>query len=177
MKNNKYIYIFFIFTYLFLVNERAYSDNLDLFGMDKSSEFYVSPVVNVIISGLDKNHVRNVLERIISLSKKVPVRNIVLYHYESEINNLSYQFEGEDEKNRIFRELGISKPQNPYSAYLKDLKLSSLELKGGDNLLNRLRVSYSPVWIVRHEGKDYVYEGYPDISKMFSRDGTFIPEE
>ena len=60
---------------------------------------------------------------------------------------------------------------------LKAAGLTNSEVVRADRLYQKLDLRYSPTWIVRHMGKDYVYEGYHDPSRWFDRDGQFLPEE
>lgn len=37
-----------------------------------------------------------------------------------------------------------------------------------------LDVRYSPTWVVRHRGRDYIFEGVSEPSKLFDRNGNFL---
>ena len=41
-------------------------------------------------------------------------------------------------------------------------------------LLKNLHIQYSPTWVVRYQGKDYIYEGLGSISRYFSSQGQFL---
>jgi hypothetical protein len=154
----------------------AHSANEDFLGKDKDSEFYVSPVVNVVISGDNYRHVEEVLEHATMLSKKVPVRNIVIVHKLKGIEHLTQNIDlADDENKRVYGTPGKN-TQNPFSAYLKELKLTEFEVKPAQEIINRLGIKSSPTWIIRFEGKEYIYEGYTNISTMFTRDGSFMPQ-
>lgn len=166
---------FFLFFLILLVSSPVCAIEKDFFEQDTSSPFYVSPVVNVVISGSDYQHVEEVLSKLVSLSKKVPVRNVILYHQGKGLENFSFQEDSNDSAS-LSRQDQTNRKRNTFVPYFKELRLAPVESKAGNALLDRLRISYSPTWVVRYEGKDYIYEGYPDISRMFSSKGTFTPE-
>jgi hypothetical protein len=143
---------------------------------DTKSPYYVSPVVNVIISGEDSRHVIETLERAVILSRKVPVRNVLivttfkdLYKYQTNLDDIVSRVGGNVPA-------GHALPENSFTAFFKDLKLSRTEVKPVQEVENRLGIRNSPSWIVRFEGKEYIYEGYTDIGNMFSKEGIFTPK-
>jgi len=151
----------------------------DFFSGSKDSPFSVSPVVSLVVNGSDSSHLSQALSNAVNLSRKVPVRNLLILYQGDQVEALSYHpetvTEAESESD-FLKQFKFTPPQNPYAKYFKDLKLYTSSIKAEDTLLDRLRINYSPTWIVRFEGRDYVYEGYQDISKMFSREGGFTPE-
>ncbi len=40
-------------------------------------------------------------------------------------------------------------------------------------LFQKLDITYSPTWVVRHLGRDYIYEGIADPKRLFTQDGAF----
>jgi hypothetical protein len=173
VKNHLYIYFFVMVTTF--CGDYSYALDEDFFGKSKSSNFYVSPVVNLIISGTDERHVSEILQNTVRLSKRVPVRNILILHRGKGIERLSYSPEMTDQSSEVLEKLNIEIPKNPYSKYFRELGLFSAGIKSHQTILQRLKISYSPTWVVRFEGKDYIYEGYSDISRFFSSDGSFVP--
>lgn len=149
----------------------------DFFSGRNNSPFSVSPVVSLVVNGSESSHLSQALSNAVSLSRKVPVRNLLILYQGDQVEALSYHPEiMADDGSDILKQLKYTAPQNPYTKYFSELKLYTSSIKADDTLLKRLRITYSPTWIVRFEGKDYVYEGYQDISKMFSREGGFTPE-
>jgi len=60
---------------------------------------------------------------------------------------------------------------------IKEMGFKSPSQENADEIIARLGVKYSPVWIVRYDGKDYVYEGNYNPSRLFTRDGKFLDGE
>ncbi len=168
-------FIVIFFTVLFFSGTVSAVDQ-DFFAKDKKSPFYVSPVVSVIISGTDQRHMSEVLSHAVRLSRKVPVRNVLVFHKGQGIERLSHLPEMESESTEMLEKLQIKLPENPYRAYFQELGLYSTGLKSPETILKRLKISYSPTWVVRYEGKDYIYEGYTEINRFFSNDGSFLPQ-
>jgi len=157
----------------------------NFFSSSDNSPFKVSPVVSVIISGTSDAHVSEVLSTAIGLSRKVPVRNVAIIANGNDMQRFSAQDASTSgatdagitqEQRAMLDKLGAQLPKSPFAGLFKELKLVTSEMKGGDQLKERLRISYSPTWVVRFEGRDYIYEGYPNISRMFDAKGGFQPE-
>ena len=60
---------------------------------------------------------------------------------------------------------------------LSDAGFANHEIIQTQRLFDRLDISYSPTWVVRHLGRDYILEGYTDPSRYFTKDGEFIADE
>ncbi len=120
-------------------------------------------VVYVIASGSNLNHVREVVDNTVRLSAKVPIRSFTLVQKLSEISATAT----DDKESSI----------KSYDSAISPIKQLGLEETSTDSSLTtvkELRLSYSPTWIVKANGREYVYEGYQDISKFFTRDGIFL---
>lgn len=141
----------------------------------ESSPFKVDPLVSVIIDGNDHKHVFETLETAIALSKKVKVRNVVLAVSADKLTDLSATFAASEngEQDQKFRDQRGKILSANYTKYFGQLGLAGSEITSDKSIISRLNLSYSPTWIVRHQGKDYVFEGFPTISRYFTRDGEF----
>jgi len=70
------------------------------------------------------------------------------------------------------RQLGINPALSQMAA---DIKLGSGALtEDAEKLLTDLGIEYSPAWIVRYHGKNYIYDGVTAISKYFANGGQFL---
>ncbi|HMO16596.1 MAG TPA: hypothetical protein PKA63_02210 [Oligoflexia bacterium] len=181
------VMLFFLFTIPGISSAEEKNENLkeDFFSNSFDSPFKVSPVVSVVISGTNDSHIKEVLSSAVSLSRKVPVRNVVIIANAEDMQRFSAHQEeafrtGElsvtKEQQEMLEKLKVQIPKNPFLGYFRDLKLMPSGFKSGDKLKERLRISHSPTWVVRFEGKDYIYEGYPNIARMFDAKGGFRPE-
>lgn len=56
-----------------------------------------------------------------------------------------------------------------------DLKLGAPSLIEADTVFDKLNISTSPAWVIRHDGKNYIFEGKVEIRRFFTGDGRFMP--
>lgn len=61
-----------------------------------------------------------------------------------------------------------------YFNYLKEAGVTEYEVTLSEYVFDRLDVKYSPTWVVRHLGQDYVFEGFSDPTVLFNRRGEFV---
>ena len=57
---------------------------------------------------------------------------------------------------------------------LSNIGLDNYEVVLNEKLFDRLDLHYSPTWVVRHLGRDYVFEGYTDPVHFFTKKGEFV---
>ncbi len=130
-------------------------------------------VLNVIVDGRDQEHLADVLDILADLKKrKVLVGDIIVVGDTGAelsargIVSLSSNGKGPPVTKRT-----------PLGEVATELDLSHGTRTSAAALMAQYRVRYSPAWIVRYAGKDYIYEGMKDIRRMFTRDGQFLPDE
>ncbi len=135
----------------------------------------VKPVVSVIINADNSKHAFETLNAVVNLSKKVKVTNIVMAVKKDRLYDFAPVLTS------IYGEMPekfLKKPRQEmlsqsYEKYFDSLNLYGSTIKFDPVLISRLSLTYSPTWVVRYRGKDYIFEGYGDISKYFTRDGSF----
>ena len=132
--------------------------------------YTVSPIVSVIVSAENGAHAIDVLQKSVQLSKKVKIGNVLLVTSAEKAAKLSSVFSAET--NDVYL-MQSSSAERALAQSISALKLAQTEVSVQSPVMKRLRLSYSPTWIVRFEGKDYVFEGYQEISKYFTADGKF----
>ncbi len=69
---------------------------------------------------------------------------------------------------------GTPPKPTPFAQAKANLSLRNSELHPGADILNRLKISYSPAWIVRYHGDDYVFEGTSAPLNLFPGNGKFL---
>lgn len=150
----------FVFLFLCLVSAWA-----------QSADIEVKPLVSLIVSGEDMPRAMEALDKARQLSRKVKVVNVMLVvkgdKAISMVSDLTADRSGADKVPLN------STASSGLKAAMDELGLVSSDGSMESQVFSRLRLSYSPTWIVRHEGKDYVFEGYSDISRYFTGDGQF----
>ena len=137
-------------------------------------------VVSLVVSGADNAHMLAQLRKLSELKQKkgVALGRIVII---GGGDNLS--------------QTAVYAPPNMNASVLEDpaalrkaLRVSSTEFGelcsaldvetapqvDADAILSHFDISFSPAWIVRYQGRDYVFEGSTDISRNFTNDGRFI---
>ena len=157
-------FFLFLICILFVSNPFVYSEET------LSERYSVKPLVSLILSGENSVHALEVLEKAKNLSKKVKIVNVLLVASTEKTSKIASSLDGEaDELNPI----KASSEELAFKEVFDSLKLTNSEISVQSSVFLRLRLSYSPTWIVRHQGKDYVYEGFQDISNYFTSDGNF----
>lgn len=161
-------FFLFLICILFVSNTFVYSEET------LSERYTVKPLVSLIVSGENSAHALEVLQKAKNLSKKVKIVNILLVASTEKTakiaSSLTSSLDGEvDELNPI----KASSEELAFKEIFDSLRLTNSEISVQSPVFLRLRLSYSPTWIVRYQGKDYVYEGFQDISNYFSSDGNF----
>lgn len=129
-------------------------------------------VVSVVVDGGDIRHVQEVVSEAKKLSSKVPIRNLLL------IQKLPTTPKITAEKTQLnpAEQEALTKNMQQMQQTMNLVKELQLDQAQGANdlkVLDRLRISYSPTWVVRHKGRNYIYEGYQSIDKFFSNSGIF----
>ena len=129
------------------------------------------PLVSVLISAKDRSHVADILSEVKKLSKNVPVVNVAIAIPGDEILDLSAL---ENSKANSSSTNNLDKLNSIIDLKSLDgLGLTRTKIKYDESLIKRLRLSYSPTWIVKYRGEDYIFEGYRSISNHFTRTGNF----
>ncbi len=155
-------------------------------------------VVSVIIRGEDRNHLYEALGEIQKLRKKQVLLGNVVIIGKSNIGplqpNTARMLVGPDaylharealrktgkdltlkEFENAKRELGIS---SALSELALDMNLGAgFLIDDAEKILTDLGIEFSPAWIVRYHGKNYIYEGVDSIAKYFGTGGQFLDGE
>ncbi len=127
--------------------------------------------VSVIVDGKNYTHVRDVIEEAKMLSKKVPVRNLLLIQKMPDLSSIPNKKElSTAEQMKIQAETNALQKN---MEEVRNLNLEQSEGKSDLSLLKTLRISYSPTWVVRYNGRNYIYEGHRSIDQYFTSKGIF----
>jgi hypothetical protein len=143
---------------------------------NEENPFRVKPVVSLLVSGEDMSAALDALDKALILSKSVQVINIlIVVKGEKAISFSSALSDGSSEEEISLPPAvkGVTPELERLKYYIQELKLYNASSNDNASIITRLRLSYSPTWIVRYEGQDYVYEGYKNISKYFTKNGEF----
>ena len=152
-------------------------------------------VVSVIVRGEDSDHLFDVLSEIKKLQEKQVLLGNVIVVGRKNIGQLNPASEagisgpaayqkfrdamrsvGQDltpeEFERARKQFGI----NPALSNLAgEVQLGTGAItEDAEKLLTDFEIEYSPAWIVRYHGKNYIYDGVTAISKHFAAGGQFL---
>ncbi len=61
----------------------------------------------------------------------------------------------------------------PLLQTLEDLGLKDESYQNARDVIRALEITYSPTWVVRHQGRDYIFEGFQNPSDFFDAQGGF----
>lgn len=155
----------------------------------KTEKTYVpKSVLSLIISGKDPKHLKKHLGKLAWLAKyrNIKVGNVLVV---GDLDLLVKGGEGKEAakwnetlqaalKNKKFRKndqlTELVMMHGPFTKFLALAGMRHYEFEKADQILDRLKVSYSPTWIVRHLGRDYVFEGFSDPTHLFNTSGEFV---
>jgi hypothetical protein len=151
-------------------------------------------VLSLVVSGKDKGALIDSLEKLYSLKqRKVLIGDIVIIGGNN--MNVMIPFQKEEsvtplQLTEALRKMGISdravyeqvlrinakrqSQQMSDSAIATKLQPGPPRAVNSKQLFKKFNLKYSPAWIVRYRGTDYVYEGSVDPRRFFAADGTFI---
>lgn len=111
----------------------------------KYHNWYVShSIVSLVVSGKDDSHLAESIEEIQKLKKKgVLIGEIMV----------------------------IGKTDQTFDKISESLGSSTME--DADSVARKYKINYSPTWIVRYQGRDYVFEGLKSPQSLFTSEGNF----
>ena len=137
-------------------------------------------VLSLVVDGRNRAHLTEQLQKLAALreKKRVAIGQIVIIGGGA---NLS--------------ESVISAPRNANAQIINDpaalrrtlqviptefgdlcekLNVTSAPLINSARIIEHFNLSSSPAWIVRYQGRDYIFEGQTDINRLFTADGRFV---
>lgn len=129
-------------------------------------------VVSLIVDGKDLGHLNEVINEAKSLSRRVPIRNLLLIEQMPDLMKLT----NDSIKSNPSDQQKIQESTQHMQAGMEAVRILNLEKSEGKSdlsLLDTLRITNSPTWIVRYKGLNYIYEGMPSIERYFSPKGEF----
>lgn len=144
--------------------------------------FYRShAVVSLVVSGVDDRALTQALEELKRLQDRgVQIGEIVVSggRYIADLNATEVTTDPPVTEDLSVEEAKIRKAARRKKVSHLTRLSQNLDLGIGEPIdvtpiLARLGVKYSPTWVVRYHGRDYVYEGMENPSTLFSKDGLF----
>ena len=139
-------------------------------------------VISLIVSGIDEKQLGYALSQLPQLQQRgVQIGEVIVTSgkYAAEVNVADRSIEPPaadgltPEENKV-RSAFLNKKLSPLGSLAKSIGLGIAEPVDLTQILKRLSVRYSPTWVVRHHGVDYVYEGIDSPLRLFSKDGRFL---
>lgn len=143
-------------------------------------------VLSVVVSAENKEELLEVFDELKGLRKKnVLIGKIVLIgakylylinaDYDEIMKNMKQnaaQFQKGAASNK---ELVEQLTEIKYFSDIKqEMNLPDAANYNPEALFKKFDITYSPTWIVRYQGKEFVYEGRSNIKRLFTNDGQFI---
>lgn len=154
----------------------------------KYHEWYVNnnTVVSLVVSGKDRDALLDALRDLsVLLKRKVLIGSVIInggLHFAAlrpDIEELRSSFKKVDPK--IISKLPTSLlylykdmlGPSEFKDIAQEIKLDGAQYVNIEDIIKKFNLTFSPAWIVRYKGKDYVFEGQADIKNFFSADGKF----
>ena len=158
-------------------NKRIAFNGPDLGGSESKESYTPKSVLSLIVSGADTEHLSRHTRKLSWMAKhrNVKIGNVFIVGMSTIGASLS------DEKGKKQRSRRSSKKVLPskvwlekHYAELSEAGLGNYEMVQADRLFDRLDINFSPTWVVRHLGRDYLFEGYNDPVHVFTKKGEFV---
>lgn len=129
-------------------------------------------VLSVVVNGSNEEHLFSTLEKLIELRDRYGVLLGEVLVVNGGMNTSPVDVNARS-KGRV--EGGqIKLPPSQFSRYKSALQLDPPRMENGLDVIQHLNLQYSPAWIVRYHGKNYVFEGNVDPLRLFARGGKFL---
>jgi hypothetical protein len=152
---------------------------------DSPDPYAPKPVLSLVVNGTRQDHLVNALRKLSWLSqyRKVKIGSVLIAGRHSTDKNsrqkVFSQIVGKDGKQirqvngSVAGKMVVGPQVYPY---IEKVGLSQYEVIESRKVIDRLKITYSPTWIVRHLGRDYIFEGYKNPVVLFDKNGGFIGE-
>lgn len=141
-------------------------------GTRPNRELAPPSVLSLIVAGQDQEHISRHTRKLARLAehRNVKIGNVMIVGMSGVGGGVTA------ERGRLGRSGFV-----PSSAWLEqqygqlaETGLKNYEVVLAERLFDRFDIRYSPTWVVRHLGRDYVFEGYSDPTRLFTKKGTFV---
>ncbi len=151
----------------------------------KADPYAPKPVLSLIVNGKREDHLSNALRKLSWLAKHrdVKVGSVLIAgrHASDEKSRQRVLAQVMDkdgrQKQRVTDSVAGRMAVGPQVyPYIEEVGLSQYEVIESRKVIERLNITYSPTWIVRHLGRDYIFEGYQNPIVLFDKNGGFLGE-
>lgn len=135
--------------------------------------------ISLMVAGQDPAHVAKQLGHLQKIAKlpDVLVGSVYVHGFGSRLKQTSFRpvsFKPDKPQPSFSRlEAGV-RSFGPQYRTLYESGLRSHKFELASQVFSRVKPKYSPTWIVRHRGKDYIFEGLQNPGRLFSRTGIFL---
>ena len=150
-----------------------------------SSRYAPKDTISLIVSGSDIGHVLEQVKKLELLVKHQNVRIGDVY-----VVGLGHIRELADtvgktkakavkdlspiQRKRILQQVRLNgTPLMLLEKNLKNIGLPYNQIEETNKIVDRLDITSSPTWVVRHHGRDYVFEGFSNPKGLFNSRGEF----
>lgn len=145
---------------------------------ESDQDYAPKPVLSLIVSGKNERQIKQCLESLVRLQERqrVQVGEVIIvggmkkFYETKNLRNSS-------EQKHLAAEAGNTGPASAPSPFRRDLGLlgmNDVKVAHTKDIVERFNLTHSPAWVVRHLGRDYVFEGFSDPSAFFNYKGEFI---
>lgn len=128
-------------------------------------EWYVNhSVLNVIVSGTDTNHLEETFRELQRMKKRgILIGDVAVVGASTDPSTgpATQSREKMAQSSRI-KEL------------IRDIGLGDAQVTDVSTVAQQMDVSFSPTWVVRYQGRNFVYEGLTSPAKLFTANGVFL---
>ena len=134
--------------------------------------------LSLVVTGEDPSHLRQNLEALLDLkeTRRVRVGQVFIVGLTTNaFSGGSSLDEAPVNKRQLLRySAAAADVLGPEYRILERAGVGYFKILMANNVYDYLDISYSPTWVVRHRGQDYVFEGVENPETLFDAEGSFI---
>lgn len=137
-------------------------------------------VISLIVDGRDRTHMLEQLVKLAELRKRkrVAIGQVVIVGGGANLTENTISAPKNVNARIVEDPVELRKTlrvaPTEFGALCDALDLSPTSQMNSEQIINHFGVSNSPTWVVRYQGRDYVFEGPTEINRLFTVDGRFV---
>jgi len=142
-------------------------------GKKTHSPYRPKPVLSLIVSGKDSQHMGTHLEKLAWLKKhrNVQIGDVLIVGGFDKL----VKTQAPRKKELSNKKLGRGRVLlGSYYKHLKNAGVPEQQMISAGKITKRLGIKNSPAWVVRHLGRDYIFEGFSNPVHLFNKYGEFV---
>ncbi|MCB0325613.1 MAG: hypothetical protein KDD69_18655 [Bdellovibrionales bacterium] len=144
-----------------------------------SDEYLPPSTLSLVVDGSNRDHLKECFRQLAEMAqqRKVAVGNVYVVGVQGLQSSALQVLKRSVSNGQAAPRRAVEAIHRTFYQPLEAAGLAHYEMVTADRVLGRWNLTYSPTWIVRHRGRDYVFEGFSNPNQLFNREGEFLREK